>query len=132
LVTAAQPGDIGVIPTNAAIRSFAPHAAVLPLVAATVTHAGHGTVSASLAHGVPIVALPNSSADQPFLAARLQELGAGLALDGESGPDAIRLAVQAVMTQPSFAAAAQTLAAAIHAASGVNDAVAELERLVLT
>jgi MGT family glycosyltransferase len=131
LVTAAQPGDIGVIPTNAAICSFAPHAAVLPSAAVTVTHAGHGTVSASLAYGVPIVSLPNSSADQPFLAARLQELGAGLALDGESGPDAIQSAVRAVMTQPSYAAAAKTLAASIHAAPGVNGAVTELERLAL-
>jgi MGT family glycosyltransferase len=132
LLTAAQPGDIGEIPTNTAIRSFAPHAAVLPSAAATVTHAGHGTVSVSLAHGVPIVALPNPSADQPFLAARLQELGAGLALDGESGPDRIRAAVRAVMTQSSFAAAAKALAAAIHAAPGVNSAATELERLALT
>jgi MGT family glycosyltransferase len=131
LVTAADPGDIGAIPTNAAIRQFVPHAAVLPSAAVTVTHAGHGTVSASLAHGVPIVALPNSSADQPFLAARLQELGAGLALDGESGPDAIRSAVQTVMTQPSYATAAKTLADAIHATPGVNGAATELERLAL-
>src|SRR5262245_15018991 len=119
LVTAADAGDIGAIPANAAIRPFTPHAAVLPSVAVTVTHAGHRTVSASLAHGVPLVALPNSSADQPFLAARLQRLGAGLALDGESAPDAIRSAVRAVMTQPSYAAAAKTLAGAIYAAPGV-------------
>jgi MGT family glycosyltransferase len=131
LVTAADAGNIGIIPTNAAIRPFTPHAAVLPATAVTVTHAGHGTVSASLAHGVPIVALPNSSADQPFLAARLQELGAGLALDGESAPEAIRLAVQAVLTQPSYTAAAKTLAAAIHAAPGVSGAATELERRAL-
>jgi UDP:flavonoid glycosyltransferase YjiC (YdhE family) len=121
-----------VIPTNTAIRSVAPHAAVLPSAAATVTHAGHGAVSASLAHGVPIVALPNPSADQPFLAARPQELGAGLALDGEAGPDLIRSAVRAVMTQSSFAAAAKALATAIHAAPGVNSAATERECLALT
>jgi MGT family glycosyltransferase len=131
LVTAADAREIGAIPANAAIRPFTPHAAVLPSAAVTVTHAGHGTVSASLAHGVPIVALPNSSADQPFLAATLQRLGAGLALDGESEPDAIRSAVRAVMTQPSYAAAAKTLAAAIHASPGVNGAAPELEQLAL-
>ncbi len=131
LVTAADPGDIGEIPANAAIRPFTPHAAVLPSAAVTVTHAGHGTVSASLAHGVPIVALPNPSADQPFLAATLQRLGAGLALDGESEPDAIRSAVRAAITQPSYAAAAKTLAAAIRATPGVNGAATKLERLAL-
>jgi UDP:flavonoid glycosyltransferase YjiC (YdhE family) len=120
-----------VIPVNAAIRPFVPHAAVLPSAVVTVTHAGHGTVSASLAYGVPIVALPNPVADQPFLAATLQRLGAGLALDGESEPDAIRSAVAAVLTHPSYAAAAKTLAAAIHAAPGVNGAATELERLAL-
>jgi MGT family glycosyltransferase len=131
LVTAAQPGDIGLIPTNAVIRSFAPHAAILPAAAVTVTHAGHGTVSASLAHGVPIVALPNPSADQPFLAATLQRLGAGLALDGESKSDAIRLAIRTVIERPSYAAAARMLAAAIHTASGAKGAAVELERLAL-
>jgi MGT family glycosyltransferase len=131
LVTAADPGDIGAIPANAVIRQFVPHAAVLPAAAVTVTHAGHGTESASLAYGVPIVALPNASADQPFLAATLQRLGAGLALDGESEPEAVRSAVRAIMTQPSYATVAKTLAAAIHAAPGINGATAELERLAL-
>jgi MGT family glycosyltransferase len=131
LVTAADAGDIGAIPANAAIWPFMPHAAVLPLAAVTVTHAGHGTVSASLAHGVPIVALPNPSADQQFLAATLQRLGAGLALDGDSELAAIRSAIRAVMTQPSYAAAAKALAAAIHAAPGANGAATELERLAL-
>jgi len=131
LVTAAHLEDIGVIPANAVIRSFVSHAAVLPSAAVTVTHAGHGTVSASLAHGVPIVALPNAAADQPFLASRLQQLDAGLALEGESEPDVIRSAVRAVMTQPVYAAAAKRLAIVIQDAPGVSGAATELERLAL-
>jgi MGT family glycosyltransferase len=132
LVSASQPMDLAPVPDNAAIRRFVPHAMVLPSVAVTVTHAGHGTVAASLAHGVPLVALPNPVADQPFLAATVQQLGAGLALDGESGPAAIRTAVQEVMGQPSYAAAAGNLAIAIHAAPGVAGAAVELERLAVT
>jgi MGT family glycosyltransferase len=132
LVLSSQPVDLAPIPNNAAVRSFVPHGLVLPSAAATVTHAGHGTVSASLAHGVPLVALPNPMADQPFLAATIQQLGAGLALDGESGPAAIRKAVREVIGQRSYAAAAATLAAAIHAAPGVAGAAVELERLALT
>lgn len=132
LVSASQSMDLGPIPENAEIRPFVPHHRVLDGAALTVTHAGHGTVAASFAHGVPIVALPNQAADQPFLAARAEELGAGLALDGESGPSAIRVAVREVMTEPSYAAAAAKLATAIHAAPGVGGAVAELERLAFT
>jgi MGT family glycosyltransferase len=132
LVVAAQPnGDNGPIPANAAVRRFVPHALVLPSTAVTVTHAGHGTVAASLAQGVPLVALPNPAADQPFLAATLQRLGAGRALDGASGPEAIRAAVREVIGQPLYADAAGKLAAAIRAAPGVAAAAAELERLAV-
>ena len=131
LVSAAQSMDLGPIPDNAAIRSFVPHQLVLQGATVTVTHAGHGTVAASLAHGVPLVALPNPAADQPFLAARVQQLGAGQAIDGESGPTAIRTAVREVMTHPSYAAAAAQLAIAIRAAPGVGGAVVELERLAV-
>ncbi len=129
LVSASQAIELASVPGNAAIRRFVPHARVLPSVAATVTHAGHGTVSASLAYGVPVVALPNPAADQPFLAARLQKLGAGIALDGEAQPDAIRAAVNEVMRQPSYAAAAGGLADAIRSARGAVGAADELERL---
>jgi MGT family glycosyltransferase len=132
LVSASQPMDLGPVPDNAAIRRFVPHALVLPSAAVTVTHAGHGTVAASLAHRVPLVALPNPVADQPFLAATVQQLGAGLALDGESGPAAIRTAILEVMGQPSYAAAASNLAVAIHASPGASGAAVELERLALT
>ncbi len=132
LVSASQPMDLGSIPDNAAIRRFVPHALVLPSAAVTVTHAGHGTVAASLAHGVPLVALPNPVADQPFLAATVQQLGAGLGLDGESGPAAIRTAILEVMGQPSYAAAASNLAVAIRASPGAFGAAVELERLALS
>jgi len=130
LVSAAQAMDLGRSPENAAIRPFVPHQRVLPGAALTVTHAGHGTVAASLAHGVPIVALPNPAADQPFLAARVQRLGAGRALDGESEPSAIRTAAREVLTDPGYAAAAARLAVVIHRAPGVGGAADELERLV--
>jgi MGT family glycosyltransferase len=132
LVSSPQPADIAPVPDNAAVRGFVPHAMVLPSAIVTVTHAGHGTITASLAHGVPVVALPNPVADQPFLAAKLQELGAGLALDGESGSEDIRTAVREVMRQPTYAAVAEMLAADISGAPGAAGAAVELEQLAST
>jgi UDP:flavonoid glycosyltransferase YjiC (YdhE family) len=57
------------VPKNAIVVEHVPHHEVLPRTALTVTHAGHGTVITSLAHGVPLVCLPNRAADQPMLAA---------------------------------------------------------------
>jgi UDP:flavonoid glycosyltransferase YjiC (YdhE family) len=121
--------DITTVPSNAVIRRFVPHALVLPQAAVTISHAGHGTVTASLTHGVPLVALPNPAADQPFLAATIQRLGAGLALEGTAGPEAIRTAVREVLGQPSYARAARTLAAKIGAMPGAAGAADQLERL---
>ena len=130
-VIASAPNGVeaAAVPSNAVIRRFVPHHLVLAQAAVTVTHAGHGTVTASLAHGVPIVALPNPAADQPFLAATIQRLGAGLALDGGAGPDAIRTAVMEVLGEPSYADAARTLAIKIAKMPGATGAADQLERL---
>jgi UDP:flavonoid glycosyltransferase YjiC (YdhE family) len=89
---------------------FVPHASVLPHAAVTVTHAGHGTVAASLAHGVPVVALPNPAADQPVLARQIAKLGAGIALDGESATSAeIADACRRVLTDGEYAKGARRM-----------------------
>jgi MGT family glycosyltransferase len=128
LASAGRSMELGPVPTNATVWPFVPHRQVLPSAAVTVSHGGHGTVAASLAAGVPIVALPNPAADQPFLAARIQSLGAGRALDGESEPSGIRAAVQEVLKDPSFAAAARRLSDEIRTAPGVAGAADSLER----
>jgi len=119
------------LPDNATVRPFVAHAEVLPSVSATVTHCGHGTVTASLAHGVPIAGLPYPAADQPFLAARIQALGAGVALDGESSPAIIKGAVRDLLDRPSFREAAARLARSIRlapGAAGAADVLMELGR----
>jgi MGT family glycosyltransferase len=117
------------LPHNVTVRSFVPHEEVLPAVSATVTHCGHGTVTASLAHGVPIAGLPYPAADQPFLAARIQALGAGLAMDGESSPAVIKSAVRDLLNRPAFRHAASRLGRAIRAAPGAGGAADVLEQL---
>src|SRR6202165_5385668 len=117
------------VPDNATARPFVPHAQVLPSVSATVTPCGHGTVTASLAHGVPIAGLPFPAADQPFLAARIQALGAGVAMDGESSPAIIKNAVRDLLDGPSFREAAARLAKAIRLAPGAAGAADVLENV---
>ncbi|HLK36137.1 MAG TPA: nucleotide disphospho-sugar-binding domain-containing protein [Polyangiaceae bacterium] len=115
------------VPPNAAIRGFIPHAAVLPSASVVVTHCGHGTVAASLTHGVPLVGLPNKGADQPYLAQRVEQLGAGIALDGDAEPDLIGAAVRKVLDDPRYATAARALGESILASPGVTGAVAFVE-----
>jgi UDP:flavonoid glycosyltransferase YjiC (YdhE family) len=107
-----------------------PHDEVLPQVAVTVTHAGHGTILASLKHGVPLLCLPNPAADQPILAARVQDLGCGLALDGDNAtPPEIRKAIARLMSEPTLRANARLLADAIATLPGAFAAAVRLENL---
>jgi UDP:flavonoid glycosyltransferase YjiC (YdhE family) len=118
------------VPENAVLVPQVPHAEIMPQAAVTITHAGHGTVAASLAHGVPLVCLPNRVADQPGLAAQVAALGAGLALDGElATPDDIADAVRRVLTLRSYTTVSQQLAQTIKAAGGASTAAAALLRL---
>lgn len=118
------------VPGDAVLVDHLPHAEILPASAVTVSHAGHGTVAASLAAGVPMVNLPNPAADQPALAAQVARLGAGIALDGETATAAdVADAVGKVLADPGYTDAARRLADVIAAAPGPAGAADRLERL---
>jgi UDP:flavonoid glycosyltransferase YjiC (YdhE family) len=107
--TAADISGISV-PGDAVLIRSVPHARVLPCAAVTVTHAGHGTIAASLAHGVPVVALPNSGADQEALAQQVAKLGAGIALPGGTAtPEQIAAACRRVTGEDGYAKNARAL-----------------------
>ena len=111
------------VPTNAVLVPFVPHDELMGQAAVTITHAGHGTVSTALTHGVPLVCLPNMAADQPGLAAQVAQLGAGIALDGDgASPAEIASAVAAVVATPSYVTTARRLASVIAMAGGAQQA----------
>lgn len=120
------------VPANAAIEPWIPHPEIVPWASAVVTHAGHGTVAAALTYGVPLVCLPNPDADQPALAKRVADLGAGVALDGETAtPAQIAEAVRTVVDTPSYAASAGTLAIKLAQAPGPEGAATRLTRITV-
>ncbi len=130
LVTAGSV-DATMIPENAVVVGRVPHDQILPKASLTVTHAGHGTVIASLKHGVPLLCLPNPVADQPILAKQVEELGCGLSLNGENAtPTEIKEAVNRLLTDPSYAANAGVIAETISESPGVSSAASELETLL--
>lgn len=118
-------------PENAVLVPYVPHAEIMSQAAVCVAHAGHGTLMAALAAGVPLVCLPNPVAEQPPLAAQVQALGAGIALDGDTcTPAEIATAVERVLTEPSYAATARRLAQVIAAEPGATNAPTLMEALV--
>jgi MGT family glycosyltransferase len=117
------------VPANVRIERFVPHAPVLDRAACTVCHAGMGITQESLAHGVPVVAVPFGR-DQPEVAQRVQVAGAGVRLPARKlNPARLRAAIhRAIGLRPG----AQRIAAAFAAASGPTAAADVLGQLITT
>jgi UDP-N-acetylglucosamine transferase subunit ALG13 len=111
-------------PANVAILHSAPHDSVMREVALVITHGGHGTVTRSLTHGVPLLVLPMGR-DQADNAARVVARGAGLALIDTATEEEIERAVMRLLTEPHFQAAASRLGNAMVAELGSLAVVAE-------
>lgn len=108
-----------------------PQQALLPQLAAVVCHAGHNTVCESLASGVPLVVAPIRD-DQPIIAEQVATAGAGVRLRfTHSRAEHVGRALDQVLTEPSFTAAAGWIRDSFAEAGGARaaaDALAELAR----
>ncbi|HEU5263782.1 MAG TPA: nucleotide disphospho-sugar-binding domain-containing protein, partial [Gaiellaceae bacterium] len=93
---------------------------VLGHAAAVVGHGGAGTTLGALAAGVPLVVVP-LFADQPWNAARVAAVGAGIV----APVDGIRAAVERVLGEESYAAAERRVAAEMREHPHVDEYVAE-------
>jgi UDP:flavonoid glycosyltransferase YjiC (YdhE family) len=124
-----DPGRFGTQPAHVRVERHVPLRDVLPRCDLVVGHGGSGTVLAALAAGIPSVVLP-IGADQPHNAARLEAVGAGVALDAlRATPGAIGEAVLHVLREPGYRVAAQRMRDEIMALPEPAQAVTPLERL---
>jgi UDP:flavonoid glycosyltransferase YjiC (YdhE family) len=122
-----DPSELGPVAPNVHVARWIPQADVLPHAAAIVSHGGSGTVTGTLAAGVPAVVVP-FIADQYDNARRVTELGAGLTLEAD---DIVRLpdAVRALLADGTYREAAGRVAAEVRALPTVDTATEILRRL---
>lgn len=119
--------DLGPLPANARAASYLPYGALLPRTDVLVTNGGFGGVQAALAAGVPVV-VAGDTEDKPEVGARITWTGAGVDLrTGSPKPDEVARAVDAVLADPSYRAAASRIA--VDAAR--HDALAEITQHLL-
>jgi UDP:flavonoid glycosyltransferase YjiC (YdhE family) len=116
-------------PANAAVLSYAAHDPIMRRAALVMTHGGHGTAMRALRHGVPMVVIPGLAGDQPFVAAAVQEWGAGRALAGDADVAAMREAAQDVLANPAYRRAAQARSTSLRDVDGAASAAREVEAL---
>jgi UDP:flavonoid glycosyltransferase YjiC (YdhE family) len=118
------------VPNNAVVLDYAAHDPIMKRAALVVTHGGHGTAMRALRHGVPMILIPGLAGDQPFVAAAMQEFGAGVALPGDAGVETIRAAAQQILSTPSFKQSARERAKALAGVDGAANAADEVESLL--
>ncbi len=119
-------------PENAVVLNYAAHDPIMRHAALIMTHGGHGTAMRALRHGVPMVVIPGLAGDQPFVAAAVQEWGAGRALSGDADVAAMREAAQDVLANPAYRRAAQERSASLRDVDGAANAAREVEALIET
>jgi hypothetical protein len=119
-----DPALLGALPAAAQLNPGMPLLDTMPYTAVLVCDGASSTLTAGLACGVPMVAIPLSSG-QARNAHAMADTGAGLALDGGSAAvGAVATSVRAMLRSPDYRAAAEAVAAEIAALPPVEDAIA--------
>ncbi len=125
-----DPALLGPQPRGVIIRSYIPQHELLPWCDAVVAHGGSGTVLGALAHGVPLLVVPQG-ADQWSNAEQIVTAGAGLRLlRDELSAVAVRDCVMALLSEPSYRQAASNIKDEIRAMPSATDALVGLEALL--
>ncbi|CAN5467763.1 glycosyltransferase [soil metagenome] len=113
------------------VTGFAPQRAALEAADVAITHAGLNTVLDALTAGTPMLALPITF-DQPGVAARVREAGAGIVLSPTfASTSAIRKALLALLNDASYFRSAARLGAEVSQAGGVQKAVDLIETAIV-
>jgi UDP-glucoronosyl and UDP-glucosyl transferase len=124
-----HPARLGAQPPHVRVEATLPQVALLPRCALMVTHGGFNSVKEALAVGVPMVICPIAG-DQPYCAKRCEALGvARVIAPSDRTPEAIRAAVHAVLSNPSYRHSAARVRDEIHALPPVDTAIGMLEKL---
>jgi len=122
-------GAVAEPPVNALIVPHAPQLELLPRVSAVVCHAGQNTVCETLYHGIPLVLAPIRD-DQPIVAQQAVDAGVAERVRfGRARAEQIGAALDKVLTEPGYRAAAEQVAASFKAAGGARAAADALTRL---
>lgn len=123
-----EPAELGPLPANVVARRSVPQLQVLDRAALFVTHGGMNSVNEAIRAGVPMLVVPQG-ADQPLVAGRVVELGAGLALRTDAvNAQTVQALAGRLLCEPHFREAAAAQRAAQQRAGGAERAADELER----
>lgn len=127
-----DPAALGTLPRNVRVAAYIPHSLLLPGCDALVTHAGAGSLIASINSGLPMVLVPLFG-DQPANAECAAAAGAGIVLDPAAlTPDAVRDAVRAVLHDGRYRTAVEALQREIEALPSHDEGIGWIAKVART
>ncbi|WEG12592.1 glycosyltransferase [Pullulanibacillus sp. KACC 23026] len=119
--------ELGDIPANFAVYNYVPQLEVLQHAKVFITHGGMNSTSEGLYYGVPLIVIPQQSIDQPVIARRVAEIGAGIHLNQEDlMAGELREATRQVLEDPSFKQVCMDVRDSFREAGGYDRAVEEI------
>ena len=129
-----DPAELAPIPDNFIVRLEVPQLALLPRVDLFVTHGGINSVQEGLYFGVPLVVAPQQF-EQMFNGRQVVAHGAGIMVNdrppyGRVNGDELRAAVQTVLADEAYRAAAGRIGHSLQQAGGYRRAADEIEQLL--
>lgn len=117
-------------PDNVLVKEYVPQLELLERVDGVVCHAGHNTVCEALLNGLPLIVSPIRD-DQPVIARRVVECGAGLFLrHGKVTPSSARTAIESLLNDPQYSRNAKRLQEQLQATSGAAAAADLIEDVI--
>jgi MGT family glycosyltransferase len=124
-----NPENLGPIPSNTIVVRSAPQIELMKRAALCITHAGLNTTLESLAHGVPMVAIPIGY-DQPGTATRIAHHGTGEFIEvDELTTDRLRGLIEKVLQDPSYRERADYFQNVISKTRGLDVAADVIEQV---
>ncbi len=118
--------ELGAIPANFLVHHYVPQLEVLQHAKVFITHGGMNSTSEALYYGVPLIVLPQN-ADQPMIARRVAEVGAGVYLNpDELSADELRAVTERVLKDASIKKVCEEIGDSFRTAGGYERAVDEI------
>ena len=121
--------DLGQIPTNFKLYNYVPQLEVLKKVDLFITHGGMNSSSEGLYNNVPLIVVPQFG-DQPVVAKRVEELGAGVPLMGDISPLAIENAVNKILSDNSYKENAKKVGESLRECGGYKRAAEAIHKVI--
>lgn len=122
-----DPASLKDIPANVEFGQMVPQLDILSQASVFITHAGMGGTGEAIYYGVPMIAIPQME-EQAITARQIEKLGLGVAFLDKSAitSEALKTAIQKLLTEPSYKAAAEQFSADMKTLGGAKASVEAL------